>query len=226
MLSNQPDQVTDDIQDDLVALIPHMRAFARSLCRDRTQADDLAQEALAHAWRCRQSYAPGTNLKAWVFTIVRNQFYSEKRRSWRVTQLDSKHAEETLVAVNSPTAALELDDVRRAMLELPVLQREALTLVAVAGLPYQEAARICGCAEGTIKSRVCRARRELTRILARGEMRGEKRAPGLAMSSILADSARLSRQTTAWKLPPAAFHNSSNGGGSRPDLNSMVGFSS
>jgi RNA polymerase sigma-70 factor (ECF subfamily) len=67
--------------DDLMALIPQMRAFARALCRDRAQGDDLAQDALLSAWRGRDSYAPGTNMKAWVFTIVRNQFYSDKRRS-------------------------------------------------------------------------------------------------------------------------------------------------
>jgi RNA polymerase sigma-70 factor, ECF subfamily len=177
-------------QDDLVAMIPHMRAFARSLCRDRAQADDLTQDALLSAWRRRDSYTPGTNLRAWVFMIVRNQFYSDKRRSWRVSQLDPKIAEETLVALTAPTAALELDDVRRAMLELPDLQREALTLVAVAGLPYHEAAMICACAEGTIKSRVSRARRGLLDILARGDLKFEKRLPGRAMATILADAAQ------------------------------------
>jgi RNA polymerase sigma-70 factor, ECF subfamily len=189
-ISAYPDRIAGCDQDDLVALIPHMRAFARSLCHDRTQADDLTQDALASAWRRRDSYTPGTNLRAWVFMILRNQFYSDKRRSWRVSQLDPKIAEETLVAVTAPTAGLELDDVRRAMLELPELQREALTLVAVAGLPYHEAAMICGCAEGTIKSRVSRARQGLLEILARGDLRFEKRLPGLAMGSLLADAAR------------------------------------
>jgi len=169
------DPPTGCAQDELIALIPHMRAFARSLCRDRAQADDLTQDALASAWRRRASYTPGTNLRAWVFMIVRNQFYSDKRRSWRVSQLDPKIAEETLVAVTAPTASLELDDVRRAMLELPDLQREALTLVAVAGLPYHEAAMICACAEGTIKSRVSRARQSLVEILARGELKFDSR---------------------------------------------------
>jgi RNA polymerase sigma-70 factor, ECF subfamily len=188
--SMEIDRKTGCAQDDLVALIPHMRAFARSLCRDRAQADDLTQDALVSAWRRRDSYTPGTNLRAWVFMIVRNQFYSDKRRSWRVSQLDPKIAEETLVAVTAPTAALELDDVRRAMLELPDLQREALTLVAVAGLPYHEAAMICACAEGTIKSRVSRARRTLVEILARGELKFDRHLPGQAMATILADAAR------------------------------------
>lgn len=174
--------------DDLIALIPQMRAFARSLCRDRTQADDLTQDALVNAWRCRARFTPGTNLRAWVFTIVRNQFYSDKRRSWRVVQLDSTSVPETPLTVSDPTAALELDDVRRAMLELPDLQREALNLVAVAGLPYQEVAAACACPEGTIKSRVSRARRGLTAILARGELNFEKRLPSHAMASILASA--------------------------------------
>ena len=152
---------------ELVALIPHMRAFARSLCHDRTQADDLAQEALASAWRHRGAFTPGTNLKAWVFRIVRNQFYSDRRRSWRVCPLDPDTAAETLVAVSDPNAALQLDDVRRAMLKLSDEQREALTLIGVTGLSYEEVAAICGCSQGTIKSRVSRARRRLLAPLGR-----------------------------------------------------------
>jgi RNA polymerase sigma-70 factor (ECF subfamily) len=153
---------------ELVALIPHMRAFARSLCHDRTQADDLAQEALASAWKHRGAFTPGTNLKAWVFRIVRNQFYSDRRCSWRVCPLDPDTAAETLVAVSDPNAALQLDDVRRAMLKLSDEQREALTLIEAAGLSYEEVAAICGCAQGTIKSRVSRARQRLLAILSDG----------------------------------------------------------
>lgn len=178
-------------RDDLVALIPHMRGYARSLCHNRTQADDLTQDALVSAWRSRARYTPGTNLKAWVFMIVRNQFYSDKRRSWRVMHLDPKVAEETLAAVSAPSAALELDDVRRAMMELPVLQRDALTLIAVVGLSYREAAAICGCAEGTVKSRVSRARKGLLVVLARGVFKAEKRHPGRAMSAIVSEGRRL-----------------------------------
>jgi RNA polymerase sigma-70 factor (ECF subfamily) len=184
-------------QDDLIAVIPQMRAFARSLCRDRTQGDDLTQDALTSAWRRRDSFTPGTNLRAWVFMIVRNQFYSDRRRSWRVVHLDPKVAEDTLVAVTSPNAALELDDVRRAMLELSAEQREALTLVAVAGLAYQEVAVICDCAEGTIKSRVSRARQALGVILARGRLSAEKRSPGLAMGAFAADARRAMERVAA-----------------------------
>jgi RNA polymerase sigma-70 factor (ECF subfamily) len=80
---------------DLIALIPHLRAFARSLCGDATSADDLAQDAVAKAWGSRNSFAMGTNMKAWTFMILRNQFYSDKRRSWRSVALDPEVAERT-----------------------------------------------------------------------------------------------------------------------------------
>jgi RNA polymerase sigma-70 factor (ECF subfamily) len=185
------DRVAGFDQTELVALIPQMRAFARTLCRNRADGDDLAQDALVRAWGRRDSHAPGTNLKAWVFMIVRNKFYADRRRAWRSVHLDPRIAEETLVAVTSATASLDLDDVRRAMLELSDEQREALTLVAVAGLPYQEVAVICGCAEGTVKSRVSRARRRLTEVLALGEMAVQKQPPGVAMATILADAQKL-----------------------------------
>ena len=109
----------DDFRTELVALIPHMRAFARTLCNDRAQAEDLAQDALARAWASRDRFEMGTNMKAWTFMILRNQFYSDKRRSWRSSQLDPEVAERTLVAVTSGTANLELDELRRAMAMLP-----------------------------------------------------------------------------------------------------------
>jgi RNA polymerase sigma-70 factor (ECF subfamily) len=176
----------------MAALIPQLRAVARSLCRDRAQAEDLAQAALASAWRNRRDFAPGTNLKAWVFRILRNQFYSDYRRSWRMSQLDSAVAEQTLVAVSNPIAALELDDVRRAMLALPDAQREALTLIGVAGLSYEEAAKICGCAIGTVKSRVGRARQRLLAVLSGRGLQARSYVAGGVMASMLADAERLS----------------------------------
>jgi RNA polymerase sigma-70 factor (ECF subfamily) len=145
----------------LVGVIPHLRAFARSLCKDPTQADDLAQEALAKAWKARASFEPGTSLKAWTFMILRNQFYSEKRRSWRSTPLDAEVAENTLVANDNPTAPLELLELRAALNKLPDDQREALILVGAGGMAYEEAAQVCQVAVGTIKSRVSRARKAL-----------------------------------------------------------------
>jgi RNA polymerase sigma-70 factor, ECF subfamily len=178
-------------RDDLVALIPQMRGYARSLCHNRTQADDLTQDALVSAWRSRARYMPGTNLKAWVFMIVRNQFYSDKRRSWRLRQLDPEIAEETLVAVDDPSSPLALGELRQALAMLPVEQREALILVGAGGFAYEEAAVICGCAVGTVKSRVSRARRALQMILEAGRYRRDGPAAGEAMNAILADAQRL-----------------------------------
>jgi len=176
---------------ELTPVIPHMRAFARTLCGNATEADDLVQEALAKAWKSRASYQPDTSLKSWTFTIIRNQFYSDKRRSWRQTSLDPEMAERTLVAVTNPTGALELDEVRRALALLPDDQREALILVGVAGLAYEEVSAICGCAEGTIKSRVSRARQRLADIMAGGFIAEDEVRPAAAMDLLLADAQRL-----------------------------------
>jgi RNA polymerase sigma-70 factor (ECF subfamily) len=180
-----------EFQSQLLEVVPHMRAFARLLAGDPAEADDLAQEALARAWQARRSYAMGTNLKAWAYTIVRNQFYSDKRRSWRVSQLDPETAERTLVAGDDPTAAQELNEVRMAMQALPPDQREALILVGAGGLSYEEAATICGCAVGTVKSRVSRARDALRRMMETGDFRRDELAPSGSMKSILTELGRL-----------------------------------
>ena len=177
---------------ELVALIPHLRAFARTLTGDPTAADDLAQEAMMKAWDARASYQMGTNMKAWTFMILRNQFYSEKRRSWRQSQLDQEAAERTLVAVDDPEAPVALDELRLSLAQLPAEQREALILVGAGGFAYEEAAEICGCAVGTVKSRVSRARKALHSILEDGSYERDGSAAGDAMSAILADAERLS----------------------------------
>ena len=159
----------EDFKSELAGLIPHLRAFARNLCGDMTSADDLAQEAMLKAWNARESYEKGTNLKAWTFTILRNAFYSEKRRSWRRQPLDPEVAEATLVSNSQPSDYMELLALRNAILLLPDDQREALVLVGAGGLSYEEAAQICDCAVGTIKSRVSRARQALTTILDSNE---------------------------------------------------------
>src|SRR5580658_11208215 len=154
---------------ELVTLIPHLRAFARTLCGDPTAADDLAQDAMLKAWDARNSFEMGTNMKAWTFMILRNQFYSEKRRSWRQTQLDQDAAERTLVAIDDPSAPVALDELRLGLGMLPAEQREALILVGAGGFAYEEAAAICGCAVGTVKSRVSRARKALQEVLDSGD---------------------------------------------------------
>ncbi len=165
-MSTATDRLDDTaFKNELTGLIPHLRAFARSLCGDASQADDLAQEAMLKAWHSRESFRAGTNMKAWAFTILRNAFYSEKRRSWRRTPLDPEVAEATLVAATNPSDSLELLALRNALNELPDDQKEALILVGAGGLAYEEAAEVCGCAVGTIKSRVSRARKALVELL-------------------------------------------------------------
>ena len=182
----------DTFKKELVQLIPHLRAFARTLCGDATAADDLAQDAMVKAWNARASFQMGTNMKAWTFMILRNQFYSEKRRSWRSTQLDQEAAERTLVAVDDPEAPVALDELRLGLAMLPAEQREALVLVGAGGFAYDEAAAICGCAVGTVKSRVSRARRALHAILESGAYDRDGGSASDAMRSILADAERLS----------------------------------
>lgn len=177
---------------ELVALIPHLRAFARTLTGDATSADDLAQDAMMKAWDARESYQMGTNMKAWTFMILRNQFYSEKRRSWRQTQLDPDVAERTLVATDDPESPVALDELRLGLAMLPPEQREALILVGAGGFAYEEAAAICDCAVGTVKSRVSRARRALQALLETGAYDRDGRSASEAMNSILADAQRLS----------------------------------
>ena len=177
---------------ELVKLIPHLRAFARTLAGDPASADDLAQDAMMKAWDARSSFQMGTNMKAWTFMILRNQFYSEKRRSWRQSQLDQEAAERTLVAVDGPEAPVALDELRLSLAQLPAEQREALILVGAGGFAYEEAAEICGCAVGTVKSRVSRARKALHSILEDGSYERDGSAAGDAMSAILADAERLS----------------------------------
>jgi RNA polymerase sigma-70 factor (ECF subfamily) len=188
-----PDAARDPIfKRELVTLIPHLRAFARTLTGDATAADDLAQDAMMKAWDARASFQLGTNMKAWTFMILRNQFYSEKRRSWRQSQLDQEAAERTLVAVDDPEAPVALDELRLGLAMLPAEQREALILVGAGGFAYEEAADICGCAVGTVKSRVSRARRALQAILEAGNYDRDGGAAGDAMRAILADAERLS----------------------------------
>ena len=190
----EDDPVRDEaFRRELVGLIPHLRAFARTLCGDPTAADDLAQDAMLKAWDARASFEMGTNMKAWTFMILRNQFYSEKRRSWRQSQLDQEAAERTLVAVDDPEAPVALDELRQGLAMLPIEQREALVLVGAGGFAYEEAAAICDCAVGTVKSRVSRARRALQGILESGSYRRDGSSASEAMATILADAERLSQ---------------------------------
>ena len=174
-------------QQGLIALIPNMRAFARTLTGDAASADDLAQDTLMKAWRNRSGFEAGTNMKAWTFMILRNQFYSERRRAWRSTPLDREVAETTLIANDDPSSVLELEELRQALNHLPVTQREAIVLVGAGGLSYEEAAFICGCPVGTMKSRVSRARTLLEALLAGGDFKRDAARAGDAMGSLMSE---------------------------------------
>jgi RNA polymerase sigma-70 factor (ECF subfamily) len=153
------------VTQDMVALVPQMHTFARSLCRDGTRADDLVQEALARALANIDRFRPGTNLKAWLFTIVRNEHYSQlRRRKFEASGVDTDSLPEPSVPPDHD-GDLELRDLNRALATLSPGQRTALILVSASGFSYEEAAKICGCAVGTIKSRVARARDTLMAIL-------------------------------------------------------------
>lgn len=159
----------DPRQEELVSHVPALRAFARSLANDASHADDLVQETVLKAWSNLDSFTMGTNMRAWLFTILRNTFYSEFRKFRReVEDVDGK------IAAQVPDKAaqdgvMEMRDFERAFAHLPADQREALTLVGASGLTYEEAAEICGCAVGTVKSRVNRARVRLIEILGTGK---------------------------------------------------------
>ena len=164
-LEMDPDDPDADFRRGLLELIPFLRAFSRSLCRHRELADDLAQEALTKAWQSRDTFHAGSNLKAWLFTILRNEFYTNRRRAWRSTQL-SESAEANIPApTGEQTWAIELSDTARALHRLPVEQREALILVGAGGFSYVGAAAISNCAIGTMKSRVARGRKALIAAL-------------------------------------------------------------
>src|SRR6478752_10285419 len=117
-----------DFKTELLGLVPFLRAFARSLTGNPEAADDLAQETLVKAWQSRSSFIPGTNLKAWLFTILRNQFYSDRRRAWRQAPWDESAAERVPIARGEQTWAVQLSDTARALRGLPAEQREALIL--------------------------------------------------------------------------------------------------
>jgi RNA polymerase sigma factor (sigma-70 family) len=169
--SNKAEALSDDdFRKSLTHITPHLRAFARTLCGSAENADDLAQTALLKAWAARASYRAGTNFKAWIFTILRNQFYSEVRRSRFVGEYDQDMAERTLSTKGGQEENIELADVIRAMEGLPANYRDALILVAVGDFAYEEVAQICGVALGTVKSRICRARAMLSAAIEGGQL--------------------------------------------------------
>lgn len=163
--SDRPLPASNAFRDRLVAEIPNLRAFAASLSGSFQQADDLVQDTLLKAWGHADSFIEGTNLRAWLFTILRNTYYSLYRRRGREVQdVDGLHAERMAVPP-AQDGAVDLADFRLALAKLPEEQREVLILVGATGLSYEEAAEICGVAVGTVKSRLNRARGRLAELL-------------------------------------------------------------
>lgn len=154
-----------DFKRDMLATLPNLRAFAVSLVGDRNNADDLVQETVMRAWAKQDKFQPGTNIKAWLFTILRNEFYSRMRKRGREVQDSEGVFTQQLASAPQQLGALDFEDFKSALSKLPDDQREAIILIGASGFSYEEAAEMCGCAVGTIKSRVSRARSCLQELL-------------------------------------------------------------
>jgi RNA polymerase sigma-70 factor (ECF subfamily) len=158
--------VSQKLRTDLVGAIPNLRAFAVSLCGNPDRADDLVQETLVKAWSNLSSFAEGTNLAAWLFTILRNIYYSEYRKRRREVADSDGAIAARLATAPAQSGHMDFLDFLSALQKLPADQREALILIGASGLSYEEAAGVCNCAVGTMKSRVNRARNRLVELLA------------------------------------------------------------
>ena len=178
----------------LAGVIPHLRAYGRSLSGNPDLADDLTQDTMVKAWASRARFEKGTSIKAWTFVILRNTFLSQMRRNKFRGEYDEVTVERTLSTPASQEDSGEMADLQRALMELPQDQREALILVGAGGLSYEEAASICDCALGTMKSRVSRARAALHAILDGSDMplrSTDPLAPSDAFASIMGNVDRL-----------------------------------
>ena len=160
--------MTAILRDEIIQHIPHLRSIARLLARERALAEDLVQETMLRAISHAHQFQPGTNLKAWLTTILRNSYFNEKRSQRRLAEYSSITAGQASVARGQQEHRLQMRDLERAIIKLPAAQREALALVGANGYSYEEAAKMTGCAVGTVKSRVSRARFELQSMLDGG----------------------------------------------------------
>lgn len=179
---------------ELIALIPDVRKFSRRLCNRRAIAEDMAQQALMKAWRAQDQFEVGTNLKAWLFTILRNEVYSHGRRAWREAHWDPQSAERDPAPPDEQDWAVALSDTTRALQQLPESQRDAIMMVRVGGHTYQEVATLSGQSIGTVKSRVSRGCDALLGILD-----GDKPLPACRRSRTMDASEHLLAQLNAVK---------------------------
>lgn len=185
------ERLPSEFQCDLVALVPHLRAFSQMLCRRSDMADDLVQDTLVKAWAARSRFETGTHLKAWLFTILRNEFYSGLRRSWRQTQWDPEKGNMIPTPANQQYWSAELSDTAHALHNLTPNQRDALILISAGGFSYEEAAKICGTAVGTMKSRVARGRIALSETLSNKTPLKRRALNGTPSEDILAQLSAL-----------------------------------
>jgi len=186
--------VLDDAEfkRQVVASIPVLRSFARGLCGDAAAGDDLAQDALLKAWQHRAQFNVGTNFKGWILKIARNHFYSQRRRVWRETPLDEAMSAQVPATGTDQVQSLMLNDLRNALNALSDEQREAAILVGAGGFSHRQAAEMCDVPEGTMKSRVCRARAKLALLLESGELTYDAAPASLAAGLIMAELSALS----------------------------------
>lgn len=154
-----------DFKCELLSVLPALRAFAVSLSGQHDRADDLVQDTIMKAWAKQDSFQLGTNMKAWLFTILRNEFYSQMRKRGREVQDTDGVFAENMAVHPSQYGSLDLQDFKKALDVLPPDQREAIILIGASGFSYEDTAEICGCAVGTVKSRVSRARNRLQELL-------------------------------------------------------------
>ena len=168
VLTARGEALTEEVRSGMAVVMPNLLAYAISLTKDRALAEDLVQETLLKGWRSRHRYQAGTNVAAWLTTILRNNYYTVYRKRAR----EVEDADDTLAAALSVAPAqsdrLNLQDVQAALAKLPVEQREALLLVVLNELTYDEAAAVMGCKVGTVKSRISRGRNHLAKILGHG----------------------------------------------------------
>ncbi|MEL6245204.1 MAG: RNA polymerase sigma factor [Pseudomonadota bacterium] len=162
--------------DKLEECLPRLRAYSATLCHGKmADADDLVQIACMKAWSAREKYNPERPFRPWLFRILRNEFYSLKRKQSRTSNLDPDDIANVLDSRGNPTTEIELTQALIQLEFLPPKQRDAFILVALAEFSYVEAGAICGCSEGTVKSRVNRAKAALIRVLQRKEPTGQKK---------------------------------------------------
>ena len=187
-----PDQTRNldakSLEREVLSFLPALRAFARSLTRNRTEADDLVQETLLKALSNIDKFDPGTNLRAWLFTILRNTYYTEIRKRRRESDGLAQLSQQDTNVGPSQEWSVTLSSLKDALSHLPDDQREALVLVGAAGLSYEEAAEVCGCALGTIKSRVNRARAKLLTLMGADGSADVVEADAVALSTTTSTS--------------------------------------